>query len=277
MNGWEVDQVDVAAYLERIGYGDAPHVDVATLAGLHRRHRETIPFENIDVQLGRTVRVDLASVVEKLVGRRRGGYCYEQATLFGAVLERLGFGVTRLLARVGAGQYDDTGEVVRAAPRTHMALRVEVDGAAWLADVGFGSGLLDPVPLVADVEAVQGGWSYRLRGGPDGWELQEIREGTWVTLYLLPADPQYPVDAVMSNHFTSTWPDSPFVRRLVAIGKDDAALRVLTGRTLTTSRAGRPPAAEDLDDDAVTAFLTDIAVELPPDDLTQLLGTLPHA
>jgi N-hydroxyarylamine O-acetyltransferase len=139
-----LDALDLPAYLDRIGVSRAdsraPTLD--TLRALHLGHSTTIPFENLDVLLGRPIRLDLASLQAKLVEARRGGYCFEHNVLFAAVLEALGFPVTRLAARVYMGPPSP------ARPRTHMLLRVEVGAEPWLADVGFGrDGLLEPVPF----------------------------------------------------------------------------------------------------------------------------------
>src|SRR5579862_6589879 len=101
---WSVATLDLDAYLERIGYaGPAGKLEPSgkTLGALHRAHLAAIPFENLDIMLGRGVKVDLESIAAKLVHARRGGYCFEHGQLFGAALERLGFEVERLLARVG--------------------------------------------------------------------------------------------------------------------------------------------------------------------------------
>lgn len=135
---WGIDRLDLDAYLKRIGYTAAPEADVNTLRGLHRAHAATIPFENLDIVLDRTIDLDLGHVQDKLVRDQRGGYCFEHNLLFAAVLERLGYAVTRLAARV---------QPARPGPRTHMLLRVVADGDPWLADVGFGASLLEPLPL----------------------------------------------------------------------------------------------------------------------------------
>src|ERR1700749_15217 len=98
---WSVGALDLEAYLRRVGYPGPLEPSGATLEALYRAHLAAIRFENLDIFLHGGVRVDLDSVQDKLVARGRGGYCYEQAQLFGAVLQRLGFGVQRLLARVG--------------------------------------------------------------------------------------------------------------------------------------------------------------------------------
>src|SRR5438552_5613549 len=125
------------AYLARIGYTGPREPTPAVLEAVHLAHATHIPFENLDIQLGRPILLDLASLQAKLVHGRRGGYCFEQNTLFAAALEQLGFRVTRLAARVRIG-------ATRLSPRTHMTLKVDVDEGSWLADVGFGgAGLLE--------------------------------------------------------------------------------------------------------------------------------------
>ena len=121
-----------------------------------------IPFENLDIQLGRPIRLDLESIQSKLVRGRRGGYCYEQNSLFAAVLERIGFRVTTLAARVRKG-------ASRVLPRTHMLLSVDAADSPWLADVGFGTGgLLKPVAMLPGRASRQFAWNFRLveRAGP---------------------------------------------------------------------------------------------------------------
>src|SRR5215471_14344829 len=131
---------DLPAYLRRIGYAGDLSPSRKTLDAVHLAHATHIPFENLDILLGRPIRLDLASLQAKLVAGRRGGYCFEQNALFAAVLEQLGFAVTRLAARVRF-------RTDRVLARTHMTLRVDVDGVPLLADVGFGGeGPMRPVP-----------------------------------------------------------------------------------------------------------------------------------
>src|SRR5262249_29151135 len=141
--------LDLAAYLERIQYRGDPRPDVTTLHDLHLAHATHVPFENLDVLLGRPIRLDLDSLQAKIVRGRRGGYCFEQNVLLAAVLEHVGFRVDRLAARV---RY----RAQHVLPRTHMLLRVEVEGRSWMCDVGFGSeGLLLPMPLAVGAECRQ--------------------------------------------------------------------------------------------------------------------------
>jgi N-hydroxyarylamine O-acetyltransferase len=201
--------LDLEAYLARIGYAGDLSPSIETLAALHRAHVLAIPFENLDILLGRPVLLDLESLQAKLVHGRRGGYCFEQNSLFAAVLERLGFDVTGLAARVRMG--DDRG-----TPRTHMILAVDIDVRRWLADVGFGGDtLLDPISFDERDPVKQGAWSFRLIDEPDVRVLRGLRAGGWIDLYAFTEEPQLPVDYEMANHYTSTWPRSPFVTKVV--------------------------------------------------------------
>jgi N-hydroxyarylamine O-acetyltransferase len=137
--------VNVEAYLERIGYTGSREPTFETLSALHRAHMLSVPFENLDIHLGRRLVLDREANFEKIVIRRRGGWCYELNGLFGLLLERLGFPVTMLGARVvGERVGDELG---------HLMLRVDLD-RPWLADVGFGESSLVPIPLGDEPEQV---------------------------------------------------------------------------------------------------------------------------
>src|SRR5471030_1316332 len=114
--------IDLPAYFARVGFVGEARADLASLRALHEAHVTHIPFENLDIHLGRGIRLDLESVQAKLVRGRRGGYCFEHNALFAAALEEIGFPVTRLSARVRSG-----GSLV--LPRTHMLLKVGADDA----------------------------------------------------------------------------------------------------------------------------------------------------
>jgi N-hydroxyarylamine O-acetyltransferase len=202
--------LDLETYLSRIGYTGGLEPTTETLAALHRAHVLSIPFENLDIMLGRPIRLDLDSLQAKLVRGRRGGYCFEQNALFAAVLEYLGFEVTGLAARVTMGEE-------RATPRTHMILAVDILGTRWLADVGFGGDtLLDPVSFDVHEPVQQGAWAFRLTDDGDVRVLWGLRGDGWLDLYTFTEEPQLPVDYEMANHFTSTWPRSPFVTKIIA-------------------------------------------------------------
>ena len=203
------EELDLEAYLARIGYAGDLDPTVETLTALHRAHVLSIPFENLDILLGRPIRLDLESLQAKLVHGRRGGYCFEQNTLFAAVLEHLGFEVTRLAARVRMG--DD-----RSTPRTHMILAADIEDTRWLVDVGFGGDtLLEPIPFDGDEPVRQEAWTFRLVEEADGRVLQGLRADGWMDLYAFTEEPQLPVDYEVANHYTSTWARSPFVTKVV--------------------------------------------------------------
>jgi N-hydroxyarylamine O-acetyltransferase len=222
---------DLDAYLGRIGYAGPLHPTAAVLEGLHLAHATHIPFENLDILLGRPIRLDLESLHAKLVGAKRGGYCFEQNTLFAAVLEKIGYPVTRLAARVRLGAR-------RISPRTHMLLRVEADEAVWIADVGFGGeGLLKPLPLVAGEIARQCAWSFRLVEEGNLWVLQGLQRGTWQDQYAFTLEPNYEADFEVANHYTSTYPSSHFVHTLTAQLPTPEARYILRDRELVVARA----------------------------------------
>src|SRR5512134_996290 len=246
------DALDLEAYLRRIGYSGSLQPVPAVLEAIHLAHATHIPFENLDILLGRPIALDLASLQAKLVAGGRGGYCFEQNLLFSAMLQRLGFAVTHLAARV----IYPSG---RKLPRTHILLRVDVAGAAWLADVGFGlEGLLLPVPFVGGREARQFGWTYRAVEANGEWTLQSLRNGAWTDLYAFSLEPQLAVDFEPANHYTATHPDSRFVRTLtVQLPTPEVRYR-LRNRELVLDRGGTVTRRELADDDELLSVLADV-------------------
>ena len=201
--------VDLAEYARRVAYTGDLRPSAECLRGLHLAHATHIPFENLDVLLRRPILLDIESLWKKLVVDRRGGYCYEQNTLFAAVLEQLGFPVTRLAARVLLGATGIT-------PRSHMLLAVEADGARWLADVGFGGeGLLHPLPWRPGETIEDFGWVYRLLKESRSLLLQARRAGEWLDLYRFTMEEQHPVDYQVANYYTSTYPNGYFLQKLM--------------------------------------------------------------
>ena len=261
---WAVDDLDVDTYLHRIGYAGDLSPSAQVLRDLHSAHASSIPFENLDIMLGRTPGLDIATLQDKLLRRARGGYCYEHNLLFAALLERLGFRVTRLAARVGAPE--------RLPPKTHMLLTVEVEGATWLADVGFGAGLRQPMPLQPGLEVSQSGWAYRLQPGGDHlWRLMSREGDGWSDLYHFTLEPQHHVDYVMANHFTATYPSSPFVQRVVAIRTEPDERHALRGSDLVTSRPdGDEESRTVVADELVDLLGSRFAIRLEPEEAETL-------
>lgn len=262
------DHIDLAAYLARIGFAGAPAPDLATLEGLHLAHLGRIPFENLDVRLGRPVSLDLDALQAKLVTGRRGGYCFEQNTLFAAVLRSIGFTVETLEARVRPAGVD------ASTPRTHMLLRAEVDGRAWLADVGFGAdGPLLPVPLDGE-PSVQPGGTYRVEQRPDGTLiLRVLRDGSPRSLYGFKTIPALAVDFEVANHFTSTHPLSPFVRTLTVQRSTPESRHILRGRSYTVRQPGDETVREVADASLPNLLRTAFLLDVPDEDAARAWGS----
>jgi len=230
--------LDLDAYRHRIGF-EGPCISTpATLARLVER--PSIPFENIDVLAGRVPRLDVASLQSKLVERRRGGYCFEQNGFFLAVLRQLGFAAAGLEGRVRSGV---PARVTTA--RTHMAIRVTLDGEHYLADVGFG-GLAPATPLRWMEREVQRDpvAAYRLLKADDDLLLQcQTREG-WTDCYrLAPSAPQ-PIDYEMGNWFVATHPQA-FLRQNLLVARSTPRGRLtLFNDMLTLRRPALAPPEE---------------------------------
>lgn len=260
---WGATQLDLDAYLRRVDYRGRLDTTAETIRRLHRAHLAAIPFENIDVALGRGVGLDLASLQQKLVRQLRGGYCYEHNLLFAAVLERAGFRVTRLLARVRMG----TDKIL---PRSHATLLVEAGDTRWLADVGFGSeGLVEPIPFRDGATTTVGSWTWRLDHDGD-WVLRALHDDGWFDLYAFALERQHHVDFVVANHFTATHPSSPFVDRLVVHRTGPYVRHSLHGAELTTRRA-TGTATRALSDTELPDVLRDtFALALSPGELARI-------
>jgi len=248
---------DLENYFERIDWRGGVAPTRRTLAGLLRAHMRRIPFENLDVLLGRPVRIDLASVERKLVQARRGGYCFEHATLFAAVLERLGFNPLRHAARV-------TLVAPRTEmPRTHMFLSVTLAEGTFLLDPGFGMLAPQfPVPLIERsaptaaeaTDAAATHWMVRAEGH---WILRASTGGKTVDCWATTMEVENPVDFEMANHFTSTWPASAFVNRMMLRALTDAGRITLMNRDLTVWRGDVPEPRQVADRTALRAILAD--------------------
>jgi N-hydroxyarylamine O-acetyltransferase len=242
--GWDVELVDVGEYLARVEHPRLPPTADA-LRSLHEAHVRTIPFENVDVVLGTHRGIGLQAVTDKLVRRRRGGYCFEHALLFAAVAEQLGYGVSRLISRV---------QPHRAGPRTHMSLKVRADGSDYLVDVGFGSGLLTTMPLRDGTVVDQGGWKHRLTRQDRTWTLAKQTARGWEPQHAFDEnDEQRPIDYEVAHHYVSTHPGSPFTHQLIVMRLEPGLGRRLIGNTLTVEHAdGRleqtPVPLEQLED-----------------------------
>jgi N-hydroxyarylamine O-acetyltransferase len=210
------NSIDLDAYLARLGLGLPPPADADGLTTVQRAHRLSIPFENLDVRLGRGVSLDPDHVFDKLIRKRRGGYCFEQNQLFLRALTAIGFDARPLLARVWLMT---DGNV---PPRTHTLNLVRIDGENWIADAGFGGSYSPPMKLAQGSEAIapdgarfrlsltdDHGWLLERRGDPRSTDGRSHHED-WQAQYSFTLDNVAPIDLEMSNHWTSTRPSTRF-------------------------------------------------------------------
>jgi len=226
------------AYLDRIG-ADRPAVaDAAALRLLHVAHREAFLFENLSIQEGGGISVALEDIERKFLDEGNGGYCFEHNTLFAAALREIGFRVLPFLGRVRGGPPERRS-------RTHMVLRVDVDGDGWLADVGFGAlGLLEPIRLREGASVPQTYVTYHLRRDDQMWVLScdapdASGAATTMDLYEFVEDPQTPGDVEVANYYTSTHPDSVFRRSLTIQRTTRRERTILRDGVVTRYRDGR--------------------------------------
>lgn len=227
---------DIDAYCCRIGYAGARTPTLDTLRAIHSLHPRAIPFENIDVLLRRGVRLDAESLQGKMVRAGRGGYCFEQNMLLRGVLTALGFNVTALTGRVRYGVPEGV-----ATPLTHMLLMVDIDGARYLADVGFGGNTLT-APLRLDDPAEQATPHEPFRLTSDGGRtLAEAKlGGAWTPLYGFTLEPQHQPDIELGNWFMSTHPKSRFYEDLVAARVTPEGRLALNNNQLAIHRLNAP-------------------------------------
>lgn len=226
---FQAADMDVQAYLRRIHYqgsltpgADSPSVDrpgigrpgigrpsVDLLRSLHRAHLFTVPFENLDIGLGREIICDENRILRKIVNEHRGGFCYELNGAFAVLLRALGFRVTLLSARVAR---EDGGY---GPEFDHLTLRVDLE-QPWLADVGFGDGFLEPLRLESHTEQPQGGRAYRLTclTSENGvFSLEVLVNGKWKREYAFTLQPRKLSEFAGMCHYHQTSPESHFTRQ----------------------------------------------------------------
>ncbi|MEU6369041.1 arylamine N-acetyltransferase [Streptomyces sp. NPDC046931] len=253
MNSAQVD-----AYLDRIGADHPAWPTIDVLRELQLRHLKTVPFENLSIHRGEEIVLEEKRLYDKIVGARRGGFCYELNGAFGALLAALGFDVTLLAARV----YGEEGRL--GVPYDHLALRVRtVDGGDWLVDVGFGAHSHYPLAFGERGEQPDPGGAFRVieagadvagarkGGGAAYGDLDVLRDGT--PQYRLETRPRTLEDFVAGAWWNTTSPVSHFVRSLVCSRvTEDGGRITLSGRRVTmTTPDGRKEVSDLASDEEV--------------------------
>jgi N-hydroxyarylamine O-acetyltransferase len=253
--------MNLEAYFDRIRWKGSVRADLEMLKQLHVHHATHIPFENLDIQLGKTIPLDLESLERKIVVNRRGGYCFEQNTFFQAVLREVGFDVIACEARVRMGRSITT-------PRTHMMLIVSLQEGKYLADVGFGGdGLILPVPLDGN-EHNQFLWKYRIVEEKDECVLQAFRQGSWSDLYAFVPEQREAVDFEVANWFTSTHPESRFVQTLTVQLPTPEARFILRNKLLVIDRGASEESRElESREQLMEVLQQTFGLTLPPDTI----------
>lgn len=243
-------QGKVDEYLTRIGIDGAPQRDPAGLSQVQAAHRQAIPFENLDIPLGRGVRCDSAAAFAKLVAGKRGGYCFEHNRLLCDMLGKLGFASRILLARVLLGDPPET------TPRTHCLVLVQFGNEAWIADAGFGGSYAPPMRLADGEEAVSGdGARHRLsRIGDEGdlpgsWLLERKgpklatdgrvqSDDAWEKQFAFDLGEVADADLALGSHWAATHPTSRFTNVTVASICLPEGFASMVDRQLTVWRKG---------------------------------------
>jgi N-hydroxyarylamine O-acetyltransferase len=223
--------LNVPAYLERIGCAQPLDPSAEALRSLHRAHLFTVPFENLDIHLGRKIVCDEDRILHKIVNEHRGGFCYELNGAFAALLRSLGFRVTLLSARVARedGSYGPEFD--------HLTLCVDLD-EPWLADVGFGEGFLEPLRLDPGMEQGQSGRIYRLTRIDGGFVLEVMAEGRWKKEYAFTLQPRELPDFAGMCHYHQTSPDSHFTRQRICSLATPEGRITLSDEKLIETRGG---------------------------------------
>jgi N-hydroxyarylamine O-acetyltransferase len=232
--------MDVQAYLRRIDYQGSLTPDIDLLRSLHRAHLFTVPFENLDIHLGREIVCDESRILHKIVNEKRGGFCYELNGAFAALLRALGFRVTLLSCRVARqdGSYGPEFD--------HLTLRVDLE-EPWLADVGFGDCFLEPLRLGYRLEHEQSGRVYRLTSRLTSTAsadavvgLEVMAEGSWKKEYAFTLQPRELSDFVGMCHYHQTSPESHFTRqRICSLPTAEGRITLSDNELIETRGASR--------------------------------------
>ena len=205
-------QLNLDAYAARVGFKEKLEPTFAVLDELALRHVCSIPFENLDILLGKPIKLDLASLEEQLVTNKRGGYCFQQNGLMLGVLSQIGFDVTPLSGRVRLGVERDF-----LPPRTHLFLSVKLDGEEWIFDSGVGSASLTSIIRLHSRAEQPTRHETRRIVEEDGRFFHQIRSGDhWMDVYEFTGEEMPEIDRQVANWWTSTSKDAKFAKSLMA-------------------------------------------------------------
>lgn len=279
--------LNLPAYLDRIGYSGSTDPSAETLHAIHRAHMLAVPFENLDIHLGRQILCDEAGFLHKIVNERRGGFCYELNGAFAALLRTLGFQVTLLSARVARADGSEGPEF------DHLALRVDLPGVRpegshsdaprsgaprsdglhsdapcsdppWLADVGFGDSFVEPLRLAPNLEQPQIGRVYRLNEVEGVLHMEVRADDKWKRQYSFTPQPRQLSDFAAMCRYHQTSPESHFTRQRVCTRATPEGRVTLSDLKLIETRSGEREERELLGEQQWRATLRELfRVDLP--------------
>ena len=220
------------AYLTRIALNNVPQCNLEGLIQLMRAQLFTVPFENIDVQAGREISLEPQNIINKIMGKKRGGYCYEVNGLFYMAAKALGFECDLLGARP---MFYPTRR-----PKTHMVVEVTLDNNRYLCDLGFGNyGIRAPLLMALDDEGTVQDWDrfrFQLLDERE-WVLQAKVDDAWQNQYSFSAEPMELLDFVPANYFNSHHPETLFVKKLLVVQYLPNSRQTLLGEDFTVMTA----------------------------------------
>lgn len=235
----------VDSYLGRIGASRPPRCDAAALRQLHERHLTSVPFENLSIHLGEPVILRQDALLEKIVGRRRGGFCYELNGAFAGLLQALGYQVSLLGAKVFGA--DD----VLSHPFDHLVLWVQA-GEPWLVDVGFGMHSRHPLRVLARGGQTDPNGTFEVVATSDG-DLDVLRDG--VAQYRVETQPRSLADFTPTCWYHQTSPASHFTRALTcSLQRADGRITLAGDQLITTSNGQRDERQLSSDDEIRAAY-----------------------
>ncbi|WP_339924988.1 arylamine N-acetyltransferase [uncultured Cyclobacterium sp.] len=259
-----LDDASLKAYFKRIGFEGKAEMSLDTLKKLHNLHPQAIPFENIDPLLGIPVELTLTAVFNKMVNQGRGGFCFEQNMLFGAVLNTIGFDVVGLSARV----FWEIGEG-EIRPRDHMLLLLNLEGVKYILDVGFGSASFSS-PLVLQQEGIQdtGDYQYRISLVSGFYYLEIKIKDSWRLMHRFGLEAQMLPDYEVVSWYLCTSPKSVFTKDLMVARSFLGGRYALHNNQFTVHRKKEKSVKKTLHSlDEITSLLQDVfLIKLPEND-----------
>jgi N-hydroxyarylamine O-acetyltransferase len=227
--------MDIRTYLERIGYDKSVRPDLDCLFGLHRTHLLTVPFENLDIHSGIPIQLIEKALWDKIVVRRRGGFCYELNGIFAWLLKNVGFEVTYLNGRV----YNNEGKRGREFDHLTLLVKIPTEEQYWLADVGFGDSFFEPLRFEYNGEQAQGLRAYKIEPVENGYDLfMRGFDGDWKRQYYFDLQPRrFPADYEEACLYHQTSPKSSFTReRVISLATPDGRISLdIKNLTITTN------------------------------------------